>query len=560
MVEGFIVAGEGPRRRRVRIGDRLVVGRAPQCGLVISDAAASRQHLEVRAVDGAYRCRDLGSRNGTLVNGSPARDHPLRHGDTIRVGGTMLVFEAGSDEAVDSPVEKTVFLRTVLDDSGEALKPAAESKAQQLLEAAYTVMNAISTTFEPCELLDAILRTTMQATRAQRGAILFAGPDGELRGCGACGKVHTFRNGVLSRGTTDEVQISETVARRVLDGGENVLYRSARTDNPVDTSVSIQQLNLTSILCVPIRTQHRVLGILYLDTDVSDHRYTEEDLLLAAAVGNSAGLSLENSRIHRELLDKQRMENDIEAAWTIQQGFLVKEWPTDDPRFGVYGETRPARVVGGDFYDVVRLDGDTVGLIIGDVSGKGVPAALTMAQLVAEFRLCAVSGASPSSVLGRLNRQLVARSRLGTFCTMAYATVDLRTGRIVGASAGHHAVLRIAADGVSAVVEASGPPCGILEDATWRDAEASLAPGDELVMFTDGVVEARAGDPRPLGPKEIPEEYGDHRLIEVLRTRQGAGPAEIIAAVLSDVAEFCQPFAPHDDSTMVAMVYRGKDG
>ena len=211
-------------------------------------------------------------------------------------------------------------------------------------------------------------------------------------------------------------------------------------------SVSIAALNLTSILCVPIRTQNEILGILYIDTDIADHEYTEDDMLLAAAAGNSAGLALENARIHQDLLEKQRIEQDIEAAWTIQEGFLVSDWPTDDPRFEVYGLTRPAKVVGGDFYDFARIDEDHVGLLIGDVSGKGVPAALTMAQLLAEFRLCATGADSPAEVLRRLNERMVVRSRRGTFCTAALVALNLGTGNFMGANAGHHPVLRISSD------------------------------------------------------------------------------------------------------------------
>ena len=134
--------------------------------------------------------------------------------------------------------------------------------------------------------------------------------------------------------------------------------------------------------CVPIRTQDSISGILYIDTNIVDHAYTQDDLLLAAAAGNSAGLALQNAQNHQALLQKQRIEQDVEAAWNIQEGFLVSDWSTDDSRFEVYGRTRPARIVGGDFYDFVRIDKDRVGLLIGDVSGKGMPAALTMACLL----------------------------------------------------------------------------------------------------------------------------------------------------------------------------------
>ncbi len=216
------------------------------------------------------------------------------------------------------------------------------------------------------------------------GAVLFSGENHELQPCSECGHVHTICDGVPRLAGLDEIEISESVARRVVRDGENVLFQSAHSDSVVDPSASIAALKLTSILCVPIRTRSSIYGILYIDTDLANHEYSEDDMLLAAAAGNSAGLALENVSIHRDLLDKQRIDQDIEAAWTIQESFLVSDWRMDDPRLEVYGLTRPAKVVGGDFYDFARLDDDHVGLLIGDVSGKGVPAALTMALLLAE--------------------------------------------------------------------------------------------------------------------------------------------------------------------------------
>jgi hypothetical protein len=278
-----------------------------------------------------------------------------------------IFFELGSDPTTNVP-GKTMFLQTVLDPAGREQEPPPTSSSKDLLEAAYTLMNALASNFNPCDLVDRILETTTTAIRAHRGAVLFAGPGGQLEPCGVCGHVHTVHHGSPEPARVAEINISESVAHRVLRDGENVLYQGGWADGSVDPSASIAALNLTSILCVPIRTQNEVLGILYMDTDVADHAYTDDDLLLAAAAGNSAGLALENARNHQMLLEKQRMEQDIEAAWTIQAGFLVSDWPTDDPRFEVYGTTVPAKVVGGDFYDFARLDENRLGMLIGDVS------------------------------------------------------------------------------------------------------------------------------------------------------------------------------------------------
>ncbi|HSL19415.1 MAG TPA: SpoIIE family protein phosphatase [Methylomirabilota bacterium] len=557
MDHAFVITEEGGESRRVPVGPSLVVGRGKGCGLIVRDLAASRRHLEIVRSDGAWECRDLGSRNGTIVNGRPTSSCRLDHGDEIAIGATRLRFELGEPPPPSEGTgDRTMFHQTVIDASGRHHAPRA-SRSRELLEAAYALLNSLASSFDQCQLVDRILETTMNAVHAQRGAVFFAGPDHRLLPCPACGQVHTIRDGAPRPASLDDITISESVARRVLADGENVLYQSARSnDAAVDPSVSIAALRLTSILCVPIRTQDRVLGILYIDTDLADHEYTEDDLLLAAAAGNSAGLALENVRAHTELLSKQRMEQDIEAAWTIQESFLVNDWPTDDPRFEVYGVTRPARVVGGDFYDFARLDGDLVGMLIGDVSGKGVPAALTMALLLAEFRLCAAGAESTAEVLRRLNERMVGRSRRGTFCTAALVAVNLDTGTIMGANAGHHPMLRIAGDRVSTFLPASGPPLGILAGADWRDESSVVAPGETLLLYTDGIVEARPGA-AGRASDGAREEYGVEGLKRAILAADDRTPRGLIGAVLADVERFCRPSAPHDDCTMIALRVNG---
>jgi len=551
MNQGYLVTGVGDDQRRVAVETSLVVGRAPECGLIIDDVAASRRHFEIRPSNGGFTCRDLGSKNGTKVNGTQVKVCQLQHGDRIRIGETVIRFESGSPTGQVSGV-KTVFLQTVLDRAGRVQKALPSTRSKELLEAAYTLMNAIASNFNPCDLVDSVLRTTTEAIRAQRGAIVFAGPDGQLKPCSVCECVHSIRDGVPQPGTLDEIHISESVARRVLQDGENVLYQFARSDSDEMTTESIVDLKLTSILCVPIRTQNEIQGILYMDTDVTNHAYTEDDLLLAAAAGNSAGLALENARIHQSLLEKNRIEQEIADAWAIQEGLLVNDWPTDDARFEVFGQTRPAKTVGGDFFDFIRLDADRVGILIGDVSGKGVPAALTMAQMLAEFRLSVHDSGSPAAVLGRLNGQLVARSRRGTFCSMCFVIADLASGRIVGANAGHHPVMLVSEQGVRNLLRASAPPAGLLPDVAWTDEEARLQPGNVLLMYTDGIVEARAGTTR-ISPNDQLIEYEVDRLKRVATRHRDSSPEQLIGAVMRDVDAFCSPLSPHDDCTMIAL-------
>ncbi|NIA13369.1 MAG: SpoIIE family protein phosphatase [Nitrospiraceae bacterium] len=556
MIRSFLVRKmpDGTERRE-SVGDGTIIGRTDDSGFVIDDSAASRRHAEIKVRGNSFYLCDLGSTNGTQVNGRRMLEADLHDGDLIAIGDTELRFE--TEEAADDVHPMATFVGTIIDGDSEMTVTSSGDRSEALFQAIYTVTNAIASNYEPCNLIDRILETTVEAIHAQRGA-LFLQKDGELSPCPVCGAVHAIRDGQLARSDMSEIRVSRTVAQRVLQGGESVLFQDA-DEGEFAAAESIVSLNLRSIICAPLRAKSGILGILYIDTDRASHAYTEDDMLLSSAVANSAGLAIENAHMHQELLEKQRMEQEIEFAWTIQEGFLVKDWPQDCAEFDVYGETRPAKVVGGDFYDFVRPLPGCVGILIGDVSGKGVPAALSMAQLLAQFRLCAQSCESPAKVLEALNEDLAKRSQRGMFCTLCYILLDLRTGQTLCANAGHHPVLHIQASGVGSFGEATGPPAGILPVAPWVDTDAELAHGDSVLLYTDGVAEARrvfTGSNTDTRSGE-PDEYGLEGLYSIAERTRGLGPRELIDAINEDVLAYCAPEPPHDDCTMIAVRYLG---
>ncbi|HPC15167.1 MAG TPA: SpoIIE family protein phosphatase [Candidatus Hydrogenedentes bacterium] len=548
-VKGYLVLETGmPQGLRKPVGSSIIIGRTPDCGFVINDPSASRHHVEIVAHGTVFNWRDLGSTNGTILNGTRMIEGELRHGDKITIGATVLRFEIEADTpARPTPKSSAVSESTLT--FGTDFNPSAQQghSPAELLEAAYSVLNAISSNYETCSLQDQILETTMKAIRGQHGGIFFAGEgENQLAPCPVCHKVHTIREGRLERVNVDAVRISRTAARRVLTGGESVLYRDKITDSDLNMADSVMALNLRSIMCVPLRAKSKILGILYVDADRENHTYSRDDLLLCAAVGNGAGLAIENASMHQQILERQRIEQEIAHAWMIQQGFLIREWPTAGTgRFEVYGETRPARVAGGDFYDFVHVDADHAGILIGNVSGKGVPTSLSMAQLLAEFRRCAHYVVSPVEVLKSLNADLVKQSPNSTFCTLCYLTVNLATGRTLCANAGHHPALLIRPDGVELAGHASGQPAGVSASPTWVDAEWNLSAGDTVLLYTNGVVSARHS--------ESGDELGIEGLARIARNFHAHPPRGLIEAVNDAVTAYCAPARPHDDCTMIAL-------
>jgi phosphoserine phosphatase RsbU/P len=543
--------------RRIPIDGRITIGRALGCDLVIDDPAASRQHIAVIADNEGFRWEDLKSTNGTLFNGVPKPGGDIEHGDRLYIGDTVLRFELEQAPQVGSAVDRSSFFkRAILDGKKRDTRPEDAFKTEKLLYALYTVVNEIASDYDPCSLVDRILQTCMRAISAQRGAVLFAQPEGtDLLPCPVCKRVHTIQDGELRLSDSGEIRISSTVARRVLQDGETVLYRDTGQEGGIERAESVQALNLRSIICVPLRGKQSIQGILYVDTNRPDHLYEQEDLLLTTAVGNSAGLALENAQMHQHMLEKQRIDQEIAFAWNIQEGFLVRDWPEEDPRFKVFGCTLPAKTVGGDFYDFVQPAPNLIGMLIGDVSGKGVPAALTMAQLLAEFRVRARESTSPADVISQLNHDLSKRSRRGLFCSLCYITLDLESGKAVCANAGHHPPLRIAGRTATPFAAATGPPIGVVEGGAWENADIQLSPGESILLYTDGITEARAPDAEYKTGEPSPE-YGEDRLSHVVIQCHDGGPQALIDAILGDVRRYTAPKPPHDDCTMIALRFR----
>ena len=565
-MRAYLVPESGPKAgQRVAVGREAVLGRTADSDLVIEDSAASRRHVTVKARNGGFFWEDMDSTNGTFINDVPMLKGKLAHGDRIRIGSTTVLFEVEPDEDDERPPDDhhSFFRGTIVDETG-AFTPSEETgEVDNLLLAVCSVMNDIATIYEPCSLVDSILQTTMRAIDAQRGAILFTGDTpGALKPCPVCNFVHLIRDGVLTHAATSDIRISSTVVHRVLSGGESVLFKDTGSDGELNMAESIMRLSLRSIICVPIRGKYGILGILYIDSDRPNTRYTHQHMLLTTAVGNSAGLALENARMHQAMLDKQRIEQELAYAGTIQEGFLIKKWPQDDARFKVYGETRPAKIVGGDFYDLIRPNADTVGLLIGDVSGKGVPAALSMAQLLAEFRACAARELSPVKVLEDMNKSFFEKSQRGMFCTLCYLTVNVVTGEVICVNAGHHPALRITNNGSEEFGHASGVPIGILRHDTWTDVHTKLEPGDAILMYTDGIVEAHRVPTQNHGTialhKRAPHrEYGIENLLNILEGMREADPKDLVNEVIKDVNVFCMPSIPHDDCTMIGLRFVG---
>jgi hypothetical protein len=288
-------------------------------------------------------------------------------------------------------------------------------------------------------------------------------------------------------------------------------------------------------LIIPIRTHGSVVAVMALGAKLSDRDFDLEDIEFASSAADQIGIGIDRIRTQHD-------EADFEQARTLQQGLM----PTEAPRLPgveVAGVWQPARTVGGDYYDMLKLSDSQLGICIGDVAGKGMPAALLMSGLQAAVRASADPDVAPSRVVERV-RRVVVPSLAGRFVSFFYCTYDTSSRRLRYCNAGHNQPLVAHADGTHDRLSSGGPVLSrLFRDVPLQDGEIELAPGDRLVLFTDGVSEARDA---------AENDFTEERLAEYVATNRHLGARELAGAIASAVAAFAGGH-PEDDLTLVTL-------
>jgi serine phosphatase RsbU (regulator of sigma subunit) len=301
-------------------------------------------------------------------------------------------------------------------------------------------------------------------------------------------------------------------------------------------------------MCVPIRAGEKLLGVVVLWREVGRSSFTASDEKLLFVLASQAGVALERARLHRHETRRLQMEQELTIAKQIQLT-LVPTSPPNVPGWSFAAAYHAARQVGGDFYDFMNQDiaAGRLGVAIADVTGKGVPAGLMMAYSRAALRAGSMDAANPGEVLERTNRLIMQEHRAGLFVSAFYAEIELDSGRLSYASAGHDAPLWIKATGSKVIdLEAPGVILGAYNHAGIEWRSIVVEPTDTVLLYTDGVTEARSEDR---------EFFGEERLKSVAAAAvTGGGSARsVLDSVLLSIAQFCGDAEQADDLTMVAV-------
>jgi phosphoserine phosphatase RsbU/P len=419
-------------------------------------------------------------------------------------------------------------------------KPGETLAAEQRLDVEglrllLDVSRRINAERDPQALLAAVVDSLVSVTKADRGFLMLKEGEG-LRFALA-----RDRKGLPLEAA--KFRVSESVAKEVAEDGRTRLIDDAATSDAYHARLSIINLSLRTILCVALKTGRGILGVIYVDSNAITRRFSERDVPLVEAFAAQAAVSLERVRLEQAELERDRMRHQLETAADIQKTFLPGTFPEVVGLRGAVA-TVPAQQVGGDLYDVIRFPDGRTGLVVGDVSGKGVPAALFGARLLSDVRYEALFHDDLGATLAAVNDIVARRSTRGMFVTLLYAIYDPQGREVSYANAGHLAPLTRRANGdIVPWDDAAAIPLGIVPAQTYAVSRRRLEPDETLVLLTDGVLDA-------VGPSG--ERFGEERLHALLRSAP-ADPTGAVRAIIDAVALFTGNVPQADDVTCLAV-------
>jgi phosphoserine phosphatase RsbU/P len=540
MPDGRLEVSDALGRRVIHIDKPVFsIGRRSGNDLQLVGSDVSRDHAEIALDNDRFLLRDRGSRYGTYVNGEGVSEHELKHGDLVRLGrsgGAELVFLL--DDATQSPASSDKHTTSAV---GDLRQVAA------LLEG----LRALGSGRVLDEVLALVMDSALEVTGAERGFIMLASGENENE---LEFKIARGRGRVTLSGKGFET--SRKIPEEVFKTGQEKIVADLLDGDLANVHMGTVALGIRHVLCTPLKlvryldkadmpNVERRIGVLYLDSRERGSLLSRAARAALETLATEAAVAIENARLYRETLEKARMEQELRIAAEIQQA-LLPEPRRKGAFFEAVGQSVPCRSIGGDFFDYVDLPNGAFGFAVGDVAGKGAPAALLTAVLQGVFASQASSGSSPSETLSRVNIALIRRAIESRFATALYAVIGPK-GELTYCNAGHNPPMVFGKNGVERL-DKGGLILGLFEHATFEEGTVTLEAGDLLVAFSDGVTEALSTEG---------EEYGEQRLLDCVQAHRDKSVTELLDSIFASVREFTAGAVQSDDVTALVLRYDG---
>lgn len=553
-----VVSGQMEPLDREVDRDPFIIGRSSTADLSVSDRFMSRQHTRLFRRGEELLVEDLGSHNGTLLNGSPVVEPvPMGSGDILTISSTTVTLRTGAPgeaAAPPRPPERTISdlgVTRIKKDATMLLSMAEPSRTDEesggeepelrryaeRLKLMIDVNAALGTSITRTETLELILDRLFDHLRPEQAVILLH-EDGEyLPAARRSVRAVADKDFFYSRSLVREV-VEERVALMVSDAAEDERFAAAE---------SILASGISTLLAAPLLTSEseEVLGIIVLSSRVHVRPFTEEDLELLGSLAAVAALRVRNFELLEEAAERRRLEGELKLARRIQEALLPKDLPEIEG-YGLLARNAASRGVSGDYYTVLeRGERSECVLVVADVAGKGMAASLLTASLEALTAGPIEDGMPPEEICNRVSRLLFARTPPEKYATAFVGVLEVATATLRYTNAGHYpSPFLVHDDGEVEPLGPTGVPIGVLGAATYEAVEVRIEPGDLLVVSTDGIIEAADPDD---------EEFGLERFEAVCRDARGDGLETLADAVEEALEGFVRGVPYADDRTLVML-------
>ena len=521
---------------------RFTMGRSSSNDMVLTQMSISRAHAEMVVEEGEYVIRDLGSKHGTFLNGQKIDQAKLKNGDRIQLGGIQgpqLTFHQGD------------LLQSLLGTSDAKTESGLSVRGFREIGMLLATFRALSSIPLLDDLLALVVDTAIELTGAERGFIMLKDENESL-------SFRCARNAYKRPLDGSSFQTSRRVPDEAYKTGKRVVINDLDLGDGTEDHTSTRRLGLRSIFCVPLRYlafheqgnlsgigRMETIGVLYVDSQSIGAGLSNTQIDALETLASEAAMAIYNARLYRDSQEKRKMDEELAIAREIQQALLPD--PTKVMSFvSAHSQNFPCREVGGDYFDYFEMDGGRLGFALGDVAGKGMPAALLTSMIQGMFSAQTLLDLPLPAMISNVNRNLVRRGTGNRFVTFFFGILD-ELGNCAYTNAGHNPPYVISAKGEMRELKEGGMVLGLFPSAQYGSGAIQLQPGDHIVLFTDGVIEARntAGD-----------EFGEERLCDLLRKHARASTSEILERLKEAIASFSANAPQHDDITMMVLGYK----
>lgn len=549
-----LVKGFNPGIRFELDSDQSVIGRSADCEVPLDVPAVSRRHAKIVRENGKFFVEDLQSRNGTFVNDARINDRTLLgEGDQLVICDQEFRFYTGHGTGMLDPMRnlEESSIAVLVDDRAETGKASVmatfdvgggsqswglSAKPEVKLNALLEISNSLAKTLSVEDILPKLLDSLFKIfTQADRGFVVMRPK--------ADGPPVVVADKARRPGGEERMRISRTIVEEAMNTKKAILSADAASDERFGMAQSIADFSIRSMICAPmIGLDGQPVGVIQIDTLNQRARFNDQDLEVLASVASQAAISIDNAKMHEQVVVQRALQRDLELARRMQRSLLPSA-PPQVPGYFFFDYYQAARQVGGDYFDYVPLPGGRYAVIVGDVAGKGVPAALLMARLSADVRFSLASEPDPAKAIQRINDGFVRQDWSDRFVTMLAAVINPTTSELTMVNAGHMAPFLRRRDGSVTDIgeEAAGLPLGVSEGYEYESYTHKVEPGDLLTIFTDGFSEAMNSDG---------ELYGLERLKEQLSS-PALSVADFGQHILEDVNKFVDGHDQSDDMCLV---------